>query len=219
MEPGRIPPIQKAGAGAGGQSVSKIAENPKGAIVEGAASKVPAGVTKYFGDKDNQNRYRRALSKAHSTERAPLLPQYRISLFEGGIFIVISACVDICDFIIGLLDEFVVPEAIVIIIDFIYGVLVFAYARFRLKMPVSSHLMVYFSILAAEFVGDIPLINAFWWLDAWYIVHSVRAEDRQIHAQLMQTIEEERQEKARQDFMENFTRQQAEAAAGGNDEG
>ena len=218
-QPGRIPPIQtgiKAPPVVSKTSeMAQVAEDPKAMIVE----KVTAGVTKHFSDHDNQNRYRRALKKARQTDRVPTGPQYRISLFEGGVVIGVASVVDLAEFIAGILFETGVGEIVNGIIDFIFASILTGYCIFRLKFTMAAHWQRYASIWGS-FIGElIPFANsAIWILDAWYIVHSVRAEDKATYQQLIQTIEEDKQQEQRQQFMEDFARQQAEAAQDGEDE-
>jgi hypothetical protein len=82
------------------------------------------------------------------------------------------------------------------------------------RLPFASHWKRYASLLAALIGEAIPYVDvcAFWALDALYIVHAVRAEDRQTHQQLMQTIQKEQEEEARQEWIANYQAQQAEQA-------
>ena len=213
-QPGRIEPKQSAGKlsgdpshAGGAEDISKIAQDPAGAAANAVVNKVAGALAA----RDAKGRFNKALRNAHKTERAPTLPQYRLGLVEGAIIIGVSAAVDVVDWIAGLFFEIAIGEIIVIIVDIIYAILLACYCRFKLKMHVSSHPLMYLSILGAELLNNVPFVNATWWADAWYIVHTIRAEDRQTHQQLMQTIEQEKQDEARQNFMADFEAKQAQA--------
>jgi len=212
-QPGRIPPIQLPNKTSGNSTESasnpaseakKIAGNPTGAATE----QVTGAVTARFSASDSRKRLNRAIKEEHLTNRIPINPQYRISLFEGGILIAVSVVIDAIDYIAGLFCETGIGELVVMIVDALYGILLACYCRFRLKLPILAHMPIYISILGAEFVDNIPLINAMWWADAWFIIHSVRAEDRQIHQQLHQVVEGEQEEKDREEWMKNYQKQQ-----------
>lgn len=157
---------------------------------------------------DTRKRFNKALSKAHQTGVAPRGPKYRISLFEGGIVMAFCFIADLVEFVIGL---FVVTEPIVLVIDVVIGLIMTAWLALYHKVPFASHWQRYASLLVA-FIGEaIPYVDicSFWFFDAWYIVSSIRKEDKQMHDQLMQTLNAERQEQERQEWMENYEQQQA----------
>ena len=210
--PGRIPPIQtgKIPGGSTASQAKEVATDPKAAI----ADKTIGAVTKHFSAADSQKRFNKALRKAHASGRVPLEPKYRISMLAGGILIGSCIAVDTIDAIAGYFAEVVVGEVIVVIVDTIWAVVMVLICRFLFKLPFSSHLKIYISITCFMLIEYIPFltINDAWWLDAWYIIHTIRAEDRKIHEQLLQTIQQEKEEEEKQNFMRDFEEQQAKDA-------
>ena len=212
IQPGRIEPKQMPNKIPGSVSSTKnklseaqeIARDPAGAITNKALGVVSDKVAA----SDAKKRLNKQLGQAHKNERVPVKPQYRLTLFEGGVLIGISAFIDLVDWIAGWFAEIVIGEVIVIVIDILYGILIACYCRFRLKLPFTSHIPIYLSVLGAELIGFVPLINAFWWADAWYIVHTIRAEDRATFDALVQTIQQEREADEREKWMTNYAQQQ-----------
>ena len=165
----------------------------------------------HFAADDTKKRYNKALSAVHRTGIAPREPEYRISLFEGAIVMGFCFIADLVEFIIGL---FIVTESAVVIIDAVIGLIMCAWLALYHKVPFVSHWQRYASLLVA-FIGEaIPYVDvcSFWFFDAWYIVSSIRNEDRQMHQQLMQTVKAEQQEQERQEWVANYEQQQAAQA-------
>ena len=213
-QPGRINASQFAnkipGVGSMQGKISdakEIAKDPAGALANKAMSVVASGAMKA----DANHRYKKALSTAHKRERAPVKTVYRLSMAEASLLFAANVAFDIVDYIAGwFILAFGVGEAVVVVIDLIWGILMTCYCRFRLKLPFLAHMPIYISVLAAYGFDNIPFVNAFWWADALYIIHTIRAEDRQTHAQLMQTIEEEKEQQEQEIWMENYQKQQAQ---------
>jgi len=210
-QPGRIAPKESPGKipGSGG-SASGAAGTAEQAVKDPAGAAMSQVTAKFSAD-DIKNRFKKALSQAHRNERTPSLVQYRMSLFEWGILIAISATIDVLENISGWFILLLgIGEIFVAVFDIIYGVMLACYCKFRFKLPIMAHLPIYISILGAELLEYIPFVNAFWWADAWYIGNVMRSEDRATHKQLMEKIESEKQEQSQKDRMEEYARQQAE---------
>jgi hypothetical protein len=200
--PGKIP----GGAATTLSTAKKAVEDPAGA----AADMVLGVISKPIAAADSKKRLNKQLNQAHKTERVPTQPKYRVSLFHGGIIIAVCAAFDVINYIAGwFVLALGAGEAVVVIIDPIFAALLAAYCRFVLKLPVGSHIPIYTSVLGFWLIGNIPFVNALWWADGWYIVHVLRSEDRATHKQLLATIEEERQQEERENWIRNYEEQKA----------
>ncbi len=131
-------------------------------------------------NRENQKRTARSFKKYEGSGGAPSGPKYRISMLEGGIMLTVAGLVDLVEFILGLLAETGVGEVINLIIDIIFALCLTSYCAFFKRMSFAAHWQRYASI-AGAFIGElVPVVNIaqFWILDVWYIIHTIRSEDR-----------------------------------------